>query len=476
MNSSLAKIFLRKLSTRLIIIVSVGILLAAALFYFYVTNIQRELFKESFTRAAEGTLETVRLGIEIGLNNEDFSAINTVFEWAKTDEFLNFIVLTESENEILASFPENISYDVKELESLSGSESLESELYIISAEWLAKFGQGKIYLGFSTKRITDYEDQLLSDVGFVIIIALLAGIILVIIIATSIANPLENLRKITNRIRQGELDSRADEKRGGFEISSVARDFNLMVQKLVDTQTSLESELNDAADFVKELLPHHMIQPVKINWIFVPSIQLGGDSFGYHFIDDKNLAIYLIDVSGHGVGASLYSTTVLNIIREGSLVKTNFKDPADVLRSLNKTFQMDKYDGKYFTIWYGVLNIDNNELKYASAGHPPAILFRGNNIIEVGNSNMIVGGLPEIDYEYENISLLPKDRLLIFSDGLYELRKTNGEILAFKEFKTILKSNLKQNNSLENILEQLKELSGKKNLSDDCSLIDVEIL
>jgi len=473
------KIFFRRLSTRLIIIVSLVIFVAAGLFYFYVINLQRNLFQESFTRAAESTLETVKLGIEIGLENENYETINTVFDWAKQDKFLRFILLTDSENEIIAQYPDNLSLSLESILTKSSNPSLDDKLYIISTNWNAVLGNGNIYLGFSTEQIQNYESELLSDVGTVIIFALIIGILLVIVIATSITNPLENLRRITNKIRLGKLDSRADENRGGFEISSVAKDFNSMVHKLVDTQKALEMELNEAADFVKKLLPHHMIDPVRINWIFVPSLQLGGDSFGYNFIDDKHLAIYLIDVSGHGVGASLYSTTVLNILKEGALPNTNIFDPAEVLKSLNNTFQMEKYDEKYFTIWYGVLNTKNYTLTYSCAGHPPALLFRNENksvsIIEIGINNMIIGGIPDIDYQSNKIELKKNDSLVIYSDGLYELRMTNNELLSINEFRRIITNNLESDSNLDDIISELQKITGRKHLPDDCSLIHISI-
>ena len=94
--------------------------------------------------------------------------------------------------------------------------------------------------------------------------------------------------------------------------------------------------------------------PVRVDWRFVPSTQLGGDSFGYHWIDGDHFAVYLLDVSGHGVGASLLSVSALNVLRSQSLHNTDFRDPAQVLERLNATFKMEQQDNRYFTIWYGV--------------------------------------------------------------------------------------------------------------------------
>ena len=84
----------------------------------------------------------------------------------------------------------------------------------------------------------------------------------------------------------------------------------------------------------------------------VPSVQLGADSFGYHWIDDENFAIYILDVSGHGIDAALHSVSALNTIKFENLVNTDFRNPDEVLKSLNSVFQMADHDAKYITLWY----------------------------------------------------------------------------------------------------------------------------
>src|SRR5688500_9032840 len=90
---------------------------------------------------------------------------------------------------------------------------------------------------------------------------------------------------------------------------------NEAYRKLAESERQLANEVNEAAKYVQSLLPESLkTGPVRIDWRFVPSTQLGGDAFGYHWLDEKHLAVYLLDVSGHGVGSSLLAVTVLNIL------------------------------------------------------------------------------------------------------------------------------------------------------------------
>ena len=118
-------------------------------------------------------------------------------------------------------------------------------------------------------------------------------------------------------------------------------------------------------------------EPVRADWRFAPSTQLGGDSFGYHWLDDDHLAFYLLDVSGHGVGSSLLSVSAMNVLSLRTLPHVDFHDPAQVLAGLDATFAMEKHNGKYFTVGYGVYRRSARELTYAGAGHPPAALLAG---------------------------------------------------------------------------------------------------
>ncbi len=142
-------------------------------------------------------------------------------------------------------------------------------------------------------------------------------------------------------------------------------------EALEQTQSRLECELNEAANYVRSLLPEPLTGPVETHWCYLPCSHLGGDGFGYHWLDKETLAFYLLDVSGHGVGSALLSISVLNVLRTQLLVATDFHDPAAVLEGLNRAFPMDRNNDKYFTIWYGVYHVPSRNLQYASAASTP---------------------------------------------------------------------------------------------------------
>lgn len=238
----------------------------------------------------------------------------------------------------------------------------------------------------------------------------------------------------------------------------------------------LESELEQAASYILSLLPQKLDDKIKTDWIFIPSAHLGGDSFGYEWLDNNHFAFYLIDVSGHGVGASLLTTTILNIIKTKSLSEANFKNPASVLNSLNKAFDSEKHEGKYFSLWYGVINVQKNKLVCSSGFHPPALIKSQETISELGTKDMMLGMFK--DYEYGNLTYNLKngDRIYLFSDGCFELETTKGQSLDFYEFtKIISQQSGTGTNSLNKIYHSLTSLHGSKSFNDDYSMIEITV-
>lgn len=241
-------------------------------------------------------------------------------------------------------------------------------------------------------------------------------------------------------IDMAELKARV---KSGMRLCQLTRDLKKQKQYL-------ENELAEAASYVQSLLPRDTDKPpVKIQTRFLPSQQLGGDCFDFYWLDPDYLVMYLLDVSGHGLGAALLSTSVLNVLRSQSLPGTNFYRPDKVLESLNNMFQMTDQNEKYFTIWYGVYNRVNRQLMYASAGHPPAVLLSQPSTQVVNGAAMAetmrlrtpgmpIGMMPNTTYTWKRCSIPDDSYLYIFSDGVYEVPETSvadaGEILGLDSF------------------------------------------
>ncbi len=275
---------------------------------------------------------------------------------------------------------------------------------------------------------------------------------------------------ITKPIEHNELQARV---RAGLRLHQLSRD--LQTQKQI-----LEAELAEAAEYVCSLLPLPMTQPFKINFRFIPSRQLGGDCFDYYWLDDNYLAIYLLDTAGHGLRATLPSISVLNLLRSRALKGLDYYQPSDVLSALNDTFQMNYQNDKYFTIWYGVYNRAKRQLIYASAGHPPAILISSKSpalteVKRLKTSGLPVGMFPQVKYVDGLCDIEEDSTLYIFSDGVYEITKSDGTLWTIDAFiKMLTNSDHPVDSKLDYVLTYLISLNSKEAFDDDLSIIQLK--
>lgn len=255
---------------------------------------------------------------------------------------------------------------------------------------------------------------------------------------------------------------------------------NQAYKKLEESQRALNTELAEAAAYVKSLLPQPILTgPVQTQWRFLPSTQLGGDALGYSWIDEDHFAFYLLDVCGHGVGAALLSISIINVLHSKGVMNIRFIDPSATLQALNNSFPMQEHNDMFFTIWYGVYNKNTRVLTYACGGHPPAILV---NVDAQGNKKAkelkihgpVIGISPTAQFPSDSCVLEKGSRIYLFSDGLYELEKGNGSILSLDEFFTnFYLPPIEGQEEIDRILNVSKEIMGQEPFVDDVSILEL---
>ena len=267
--------------------------------------------------------------------------------------------------------------------------------------------------------------------------------------------------------------------------SIVINSVRLYVEKRLQEQEQIHyqammAELAKAADYARSLLPAPLTGEVESEWCFHPSEQLGGDAFGYYWIDPDHLAIYLLDVCGHGVGAALLSVSVLNALRAQTLSGVDFRDPAAILSALNHSFRMDDQNNLYFSAWYGVYRRKSRELIYASGGHPPAILIGPDSggtatvlPLHIEPVSPAVGCLDKAVYHSAVQKIIPGSRLLVFSDGVFEIFGPDDKVGTWKEFFSSFNSAQNRNLRPEARLKKAQQARGKDLLEDDFSLVEL---
>lgn len=254
------------------------------------------------------------------------------------------------------------------------------------------------------------------------------------------------------------------------------------------SKAAMEHDLGMAARVQQSLLPPPEVDAgsVRLAHAFHPCDDLAGDSVGIIPLGHDRIGLYVLDVSGHGVGASLLSFTLTHLLsphvggvllaeREAST--PSVVPPSIVAERLNRQFPMDR-TRQYFTLVYGTLEPSSGTFHYVTAGHPsPVLLPAAGTPIPVQGSGLPIGMIDDVAYDEETLVLHPGDRLYFYTDGAIEALNATEEEFGLDRLLSELTRwrHLPLRAGLEQVASSVRTWSAGR-LSDDISLLAVERL
>nr|WP_246842270.1 SpoIIE family protein phosphatase [Leclercia sp. W6] len=238
---------------------------------------------------------------------------------------------------------------------------------------------------------------------------------------------------LSKPVEQSELRARLH---AGARILSLEATLAARNARLSEALRQIEQDLEVAARIQQSVLPAHQqcYRDYFSDWLFLPSAWVSGDIFNV-FPLDNHLGFYCVDVSGHGVGAAMMSLAVARQFLHGRAVERflftddEVASPAEVVRILNGRFCSDEVEiVSYFTMIYGVIDLDTGEGKLCQAGHPtPFIVNPDGEVRAVGSGGAPVGLMPDLSWTDVDFTLAAGERLCLFSDGITECENLAGE-------------------------------------------------
>jgi sigma-B regulation protein RsbU (phosphoserine phosphatase) len=277
-----------------------------------------------------------------------------------------------------------------------------------------------------------------------------------------------------------ELEKRLSERNQELEAANVA-----LVRSADRRQKELEAAAKVQAALLPTLLPE--TPGLKFAWEYRPCQELAGDSLNVCVFDDGRVGAYVLDVSGHGVGASLLAvsaTRLLSAYDPDSLLMTKRTvagvsrpvPPAEVATRLDERFPFNPAIGQFITMFYAVVDAAARELTYASAGHPGAIhLRRSGAAAGVLEATGMPIGLGEA-YEQQVVKLEAGDRVYLHTDGVIEAMNSEDEQFGTDRLIRTLKSHLNATlqESISALLEEIRDWCGALPPHDDVSVLAFE--
>jgi len=261
--------------------------------------------------------------------------------------------------------------------------------------------------------------------------------------------------------------------------------------EILASNNRMKRDLEAAAKVQQALLPTALphMQGTEFAWIFKPTAELAGDQLNIMRLDETHIALYLLDVSGHGVSSSLMAVAASLLLSRrrdistpmaGELVEpptSPLTSPAEVALLLNQQLIQERTAPQYLTLVYGMLNVNSGEFRYVSAGHPgPILVPKDASPLALEAPTGLPIGLLNASYEERTIPLCPGDRLYLYSDGITEAMNASEEQFGVQRLLARL-SELRAvplAESLNALMKSVEEWQCHDGLRDDVSLVALE--
>ena len=197
--------------------------------------------------------------------------------------------------------------------------------------------------------------------------------------------------------------------------------------ELIEKNKSMRKDLQFTKRIQERILPKKgCIENISIDYIYKASEMLSGDMFDLFYIDEENIGIYISDVAGHGIAASMMTMFIRQTMRA---IKDDILSPALALTELHRRFSLLNLEpDKYFTIFYGVYNKITHQLRYSNAGHNCVpVKFNGSKyeLLEL-NGYPIAMLFDEMIYKEQKVHLVKGDKVLFYTDGITEAKDHSG--------------------------------------------------
>lgn len=322
--------------------------------------------------------------------------------------------------------------------------------------------------------------QLGVSLGAVLVLSV--GIIVVaIVVSREITLPIRKLAATAMRVARGDLQARADVRRGD-ELGDLARAFNDMLPQLHD-RLRLRQSLSLAMEVQQNLLPH---EPPSVSGLDIAGQSLycdetGGDYYDFIKLEHVNHGSLLAavgDVTGHGVAAALLMTTARALLRSRSALSG---DLAQIVTDVNRHLSRDTGQGRFMTLFLLLADCQDRRLHWVSAGHDPAICYdpQADKFTQLAGEDIPLGIDEAWQYRRNQIDFPNTGCVLVIgTDGIWEARSPDGEMYGKDRLRRCIQrhAGLTAEQLSSALTAELAAFVGEGRPQDDATLVIIRFL
>ncbi|MFH1740286.1 MAG: SpoIIE family protein phosphatase [bacterium] len=246
-------------------------------------------------------------------------------------------------------------------------------------------------------------------------------------------------------------------------------------EELALAKRQIDNELEIVGGIQRSFLPQVFPAHPDLDFasFYEPSAQAGGDYFDVIEISKSRWGLLMADVTGHGTPAAV--VMAITHLLMNSVVNT-FRHPSTALKVINEKLNVHLAPTFYVTMFYGVLDLDAMQLIYSSAGHDIMLLHRvrTDEVEELKTDRGFPLKLVESDeYDEQKIALEPGDRLVLFTDGIVEMRNAEGDLFGYDRLTRVIRHKPEgtAQDLVDSIVQELEDFCPTRPHKDDVTLL-----
>lgn len=259
------------------------------------------------------------------------------------------------------------------------------------------------------------------------------------------------------------------------DYASVALENSKLLEQSIEKER-LEKELDVAREVQRKILPSKNPQynGLDIYATFIPAFEVGGDYYDFFEISENKLGFVIADVSGKGITAAFIMAEVKGIFE--SLSKTSLS-PKQILINANQILRRTLDRKSFVSAAFGLVDLDEQKLFLARAGHCPILLIRNGISQDIKPSGLGLG----LDYSNHFASTLDEvkldlqkdDVLVLFTDGITEAKDLQKEDFGEVNFEKVLieNSHLSAEQITNQVITSVTLFSRNTTQHDDITLV-----
>ena len=346
----------------------------------------------------------------------------------------------------------------------------------VIAYMFVEYDYDKINSDTSSMLLRESLSMLGTNVFLIVVFALMAHFLLIKNINRLNSSTLE----FKNNLNKGNSLSLIDPKiKSHDEIKTLSNSFLSMEEALIDyidtvqketkEKEKMQAELSVASTIQQEALPprNYHDKNITLQALFEAAKVVGGDFYDYFYLDKNHFAFVISDVSGKGIPAALFMMRAKEAIKTRLLSNASLKS---IMKDVNNELLQNNDAGLFVTSFVGVIDLEKEVLSFINAGHEKPYLLRDGLVTRLDcQSNFILGGIDDFEYQEESIPFNKSDALFLFTDGLNEAINEKEEEFSYKRIVQVLEKH--PDDILESMIKSLKEFTHGNDLFDDTTML-----